>query len=188
MLLEMLVSVGISEEEVHEVARQEIAAARRPLAALSVEQADFLGCHGGIDAPGRTDANKAKTLALASIGNTAALAATSISVKDAATRMGLDPSRVRHRIGDKALHAYKIGARLRLPLWQFGEDGAPLPNLRAVLSSLPPDLHPLAVNGFMDSPNADLEIGDVSVSPARWLAAGGAVGTVTALAHDIGVW
>ncbi|MHB1711406.1 MAG: hypothetical protein ACYCV7_08390 [Acidimicrobiales bacterium] len=187
-LLEMLESVGVSEEDVQEVVRQEIAAARRPLAALSIEQADFLGRHGGIEAPGRTDANKAKMLALASIGNTAALAVTSISVKEAAARMGLDPSRVHHRIGDKALYGYKIGARLRLPLWQFDGDGTPLPNLRAVLSSLPSDLHPLAVDGFMDSPNADLEIGNVPVSPARWLAAGGAVGAVTALAHDIGVW
>ncbi len=187
-LVEMLESVGVSEEDAQEVVRQEIAAARTPLAALSAEQDEFLGRHGGVEAPGRTDAGRAKMLALSAVGNTAALAATSISVKDAAARMGLDPSRVHHRIGDRALYAYKIGSRLRLPLWQFDGDGTPLPNLRSVLSSLSPDLHPLAVDGFMGSPNADLVIGDVPVSPSHWLAAGGDARAVTALARDIGVW
>ncbi len=186
-LLEMLSEAGITEEEAQEVMRREIAAARRPLAALSQEQADFLARHGGIESPTQTRDQKSKRLTLASLSNTTALAATSVSVKDAAQRMGLDPSRVHHRVGDRALYAYKLGARLRLPLWQFRDDGTPLPNLRAVLVALPSELHPLAVNGFMTTPNTDLEIGDEAVSPTQWLTAGGDADAVTALARDINV-
>jgi hypothetical protein len=187
-LMEMLEAVGVTEEEARAVMREEIAAARRPVAALSAEQADFLARHGGIDSPTRTRDQEGKMLGLASFGNTAALVATSMPVKEAADQMGLDPSRVHHRIGDRALYAYKFGARLRLPLWQFQADGTPLPNLRAVLSALPPDLHPLAVNGFMTSPNSDLEIDGEPVSPAHWLATGGDAEAVSALVSDIYRW
>lgn len=187
-LLKMLQSVGITEEEAQEVMRHEIAAARRPLAALSQEQADFLARYGGVDSPTRTSDQESKHVALATLANTAAMAATSISVKAAAAWMGLDPSRIHHRIGDRALCAYKLGARLRLPLWQFQEDGTPLPNLRAILAALPSDLHPLAVNGFMLSQSTDLEIDDQPVSPVHWLTSGGNVGAVVALAKDIDVW
>jgi hypothetical protein len=187
-LVEMLEAVGVTEEEAQEVMREEIAAARRPVAALSAEQADFLALHGGIELPSRTRDQEGKVLGLASLENTAALVATSIPVKEAADRMGLDPSRVHHRIGDRALYAYKFGARLRLPLWQFQADWTPLPNLRAVLVALPPDLHPLAVNGFMASPNSDLEIDGESASPAHWLATGGDAQAVSALARDIYIW
>ncbi|MDQ6783368.1 MAG: hypothetical protein M3063_07995 [Actinomycetota bacterium] len=187
-LLEMLNRVGITEEEAQEVMRQEITAARRPLAALSPEQADFLARHGGIVFPGRTRGEEGKAVVLASLANTTALAATSISVKEAAERMGVDPSRIHHRIGDRALYAYKFGPRLRLPLWQFQEDGTALPSLRAVLTASPSELHPLSVHGFMTHPNSDLEIGDEHVSPVHWLTAGGEVQAVVALVKDIDVW
>lgn len=102
------------------------------------------------------------------------LAATSYTVGDAAVRLGVDSSRIRHRIADRSLYGLRIGARLHLPHWQFtdGEPSGPLPHLRAVLRAVPDGVSPIEMTGFMTVPQAELVLAGRAVTPRQWLLAG----------------
>ena len=114
------------------------------------------------------------------------LLGTAHPVAEIARDLGIDPSRVRHRVAEGALFAIRIGRRVYLPDWQF-DHGAPLPSLRGILSALPGDLHPLEVAGFMTGPQPELEIRGRAVSPRTWLAAGGDPRPVIELARGLAV-
>lgn len=73
---------------------------------------------------------------------------------------GVDPRRAR------APYGFKLGASLRLPLWQFNND-EPIPGLRAVLAALPADLHPLEVAGVMTTPDPAPIVAGEAGHPAR---------------------
>jgi hypothetical protein len=106
---------------------------------------------------------------------TAAVAAsvqTSLSVAEVAAMLGVDASRIRHRLSDRGLYSIRVGRVHRLPSWQF-HDGQPLPGLRGVLAALPADLHPLVVEGFMSTPQPELDMHDAITTPRHWLAHGG---------------
>jgi excisionase family DNA binding protein len=172
-LVEVLAEYGISEQEVVEVFKAQ-SFPPGGAATFTKAEAEFLTRFGGVETSSRSHADAAEELARVSLSNTAALATTSISVQEAAKRLGISASRVSHRVADKGLYAYKFGARLRLPLWQFDDaDTKPLPHLRDVLASLPADLHPLEVHGLMTVPKPDLEIDEKAYSPRAWLLAGG---------------
>jgi hypothetical protein len=117
------------------------------------------------------------------VGTFTALIASSLSVRDAAARLGVDPSRIRHRVGDRSLYAVKAGPRgsLRLPAFQFVESG-PLPGLATVLRALPAGRHPLAVWGFFSTPQPELELAGAAVPPRDWLSLGGDPDVVARLA------
>jgi len=112
---------------------------------------------------------------------------TSISVPQAAELLHVDASRIRHRLRDRALYGFKIGSSLRLPLWQF-DNGAPIPGLRAVLATLPAELHPLEVAGFMTTPDPELTITDQPTSPRDWLSHAGDVTVVCELLAHLDTW
>lgn len=122
----------------------------------------------------------------ATVAESVKLLVTTRTVEQVASDLGVDPSRIRHRVADKTLYVLRVGRRLLLPTWQF--DGtAPLPFLGAVLTALPPDLHPLEVAGFMTNPQGDLEVRNRAVSPKRWLAGGGDPAPVIELAESLAV-
>ena len=134
-------------------------------------------------------APRPRALASATASTAAAsveLLGTAHPVDQVARDLGIDPSRVRHRVADGALHAIRVGRRVLLPDWQFHR-GAPLPGLRGILSALPGDLHPLEVAGFMTGPQPELEIRSRAVSPRTWLAAGGDPEPVIDLARSLAV-
>jgi hypothetical protein len=120
----------------------------------------------------------------ATVAEAIELLGSSRAVGQVAEDLGVDPSRIRHRVADGALYAVRIGRRLLLPAWQFNE-GFPLPSLAAVMAALPPNLHPLEVAGFMTSPQEDLELRGTLVSPKKWLAGGGDPSTVIELAKSL---
>lgn len=156
---------------------------------LTSDQESILVEHGGITRPSRADAASAARVSLRALSsNLAEQTRTSISVSQAAERLHVDGSRVRHRLRDRALYGFKIGASVRLPVWQFGADDAPVPGLRAVLAALPSDLHPLEVGGFMSTANPDLTINGEPVSPRDWLEAGGDLTIVCEIAADLDTW
>ena len=105
-------------------------------------------------------------------------AATSFSVSDAAIGLGVDPSRVRHRISDRSLYALKLGTKLRLPHWQFGDSPATpgrlevLPHLRRILGAVPPAATPFEIATFMTSGQVELQLSGSAVTPREWLLAG----------------
>jgi len=99
----------------------------------------------------------------------------SLSVAEAAQRLGIDSSRVRHRLSKGSLVGFMIGGKRRLPAWQFTDDPKQpvLTGLSQVISALPHDMHPASVQNFMSTPQEDLLIDDHGVTPVEWLRLGG---------------
>ena len=116
----------------------------------------------------------------------AALLASSLSVAEAAERLGVNESRVRQRLGERSLYGVKTSREWRLPRFQFEEHGT-VSGLARVLQRLAPDLHPLAVTTWFLTPDPDLAIGadETAVSPREWLRGGHPVAAVEALAADL---
>ena len=111
-----------------------------PAAALSPDAEEVLRTAGGVAEP------QDKALALSAQDTTAAalaFVASSRSVGELAAALAVDASRVRHRVGDGALYAVKVGRTNRFPAWQLDSSDRPIPGLREVLAALPADLHPL---------------------------------------------
>ncbi|MDP9183263.1 MAG: helix-turn-helix domain-containing protein [Actinomycetota bacterium] len=143
--------------------------------ALPAGEAALLDEAGLPDTPGAYGVS-----ATASAGAYAALAATSLTVAEAARLLGITEGRVRHKIGRGDLYALPSGRR-RLPAWQFTADGT-LPGLAQVVRALPQGEHPLGVLAFVTTPQPELELAGTPSTPEQWLRAGGDPGPVTELA------
>jgi len=117
----------------------------------------------------------------------AAVLAASLSVADVARALGVDSSRVRHRLAAGQLLGVRRTDGWRLPAWQFGVDGRPLPGIERVLRVLSGEVHPVAASRFFLTPIPELRVGRASVSPRDWLAGGGDPAPVVALARDLAV-
>lgn len=122
---------------------------------------------------------RAKPVAAAAV-----LADSSHSVAEAAALLGVDTSRVRHRLKEGRLTGWKDKG-WRLPTWQFVESGA-LPGLDVVLRAIPDDQPQLMVAAFMNTPQPDLEINGRPVTPRQWLLAHGDARPVAELAATLG--
>lgn len=114
----------------------------------------------------------------------ATLLASSLSVAEAARRLGVDPSRVRQRLAERSLFGVKQRGVWRLPAFQFDVAGT-VPGLEMVVPRLDPGLHPVAVGQWFSLPCADLEIDERVVSPRDWLRAGGSADVVAEIAAEI---
>ncbi len=110
---------------------------------------------------------------------------TALSVNQAATRIGVDSSRIRHRIGSGQLVGWKDRGGWRLPAWQFTTADV-LPGLESVLLAVPIDQPALVLAKFMTTPQEDLLLGDRPVSPREWLMAGGSADRVATQAAMLG--
>lgn len=119
------------------------------------------------------------------VAEQAVLRDTALSVNQAADRVGVDSSRIRHRISERRLIGWKDRGGWRLPAWQFSDTDV-LPGLDAVLALMPVDQPALVLANFMTTPQEDLEIGDRPASPREWLLAGGDPQRVAELAATIG--
>ncbi|ACU39325.1 DNA-binding protein [Actinosynnema pretiosum subsp. pretiosum] len=115
----------------------------------------------------------------------AVLRDSAITVADAATQLGVDTSRIRHRLGLGRLVGWKDRGSWRLPAWQFAGNGV-LPGLEAVLASVPEDQPALVIAGFMTTEQEDLPVEGRPASPRDWLLAGGDPFKVTSLAAQLG--
>ncbi|PRW61833.1 DNA-binding protein [Actinopolyspora mortivallis] len=119
------------------------------------------------------------------VAEQAVLRDTALSVGQAAERLGIDTSRIRHRVASRRLIGWKDRGGWRLPAWQFTEDDV-LPGLETVLAAMPSDQPALVLANFMTTPQEDLELGDRPVSPREWLMAYGDPRRVAELASVIG--
>jgi hypothetical protein len=115
----------------------------------------------------------------------AVLRDSALTVAGAAERIGVDGSRVRHRLGDGRLAGWKDRGGWRLPAWQFTNTDV-LPGLATVLAAVPDDLPPLVVAGFMTTPQPDLPVGGDPSTPRDWLRAGGDPEPVARLVSTLG--
>jgi hypothetical protein len=114
-----------------------------------------------------------------------ALLAGGLTVAEAAARLDVDPSRVRHRLADRTLWGIRLRAGWRLPAVQFADDGGMVPGLDRVLPAIPADLHPVAVWRWLTTPIPDLSLDGSPAAPLPWLAAGGRPDEVAALAGGL---
>lgn len=108
------------------------------------------------------------------VADYAALLETALTTKEAAERLGVQPSRVRQRLGEGTLYGIRVDSEWRLPAFQFTDGGA-LPGVEEVLSRLDRDVvHPVALYRWFTSPSSDLYAQDLDVelSPRQWLASG----------------
>ncbi|MCI2421805.1 DNA-binding protein [Saccharopolyspora sp. K220] len=119
------------------------------------------------------------------VAEQAVLRDTALSVNQAAERVGVDSSRIRHRVSERRLIGWKDRGGWRLPAWQFTETDV-LPGLDTVLALMPIDQPALVLANFMTTPQEDLELGDRPASPREWLLAGGDPQRVAELAATIG--
>jgi hypothetical protein len=137
----------------------------------------------GLDlAPRRPDERdpRARAVALQAV-----LRDTALSVAGAAERIGVDASRIRHRLAAGRLAGWKDHGGWRLPVWQFTNAGV-LPGLDTALEAVPDDQPPLMVAGFMTTPQADLPISGEPATPRDWLLAGGEPAAVARLMATLG--
>lgn len=153
-----------------------------PAADLTESDAAALAAVGADLAPrGRREADPRAEAAAAGV----ALLAGALSVAEAAARLGVDPSRVRHRLAAGELLGMKRGRSWVLPAWQFAADGDVLPGLRQVAIVLRP-LPALVAASFMSTAQPELRTGGANHSPRDWLLSGGDPAPVVALAGALG--
>ena len=115
-----------------------------------------------------------------------AMVATGLTVSQAASSLGIDESRVRHRLADRTVYGFKIRGTWVLPAFQF-EEKKVLPGFDVVMPHVPADLHPLGVLNWFVLPNPDLVPGadEKPLSPRDWLATGRDPKIVAALAEEL---
>lgn len=188
-IAEVLAPFDVDEDDfADELARDLRAGPDAAASGLTAQEEVILAEHGGIVASLHADGRAVgRAMLRVSSSNLAEQTRTSMSVSQAAQLLHVDASRVRHRLRDRALYGFKIGAGLRLPMWQF-HNGQPIPGLRAVLAALPADLHPLEVAGLMTTADFDLTVADEPTSPRDWLTHGGDVDTVRELVAHLDTW
>ncbi len=114
----------------------------------------------------------------------AVLADSALTVGEAASLLGVDDSRIRHRLKEGRLTGWKAPG-WRLPAWQFTPSGV-LPGLDVVLRAVPADQPALVVAAFMSTPQTDLVINGRPATPRQWLLAGGDPELVAELASVLG--
>jgi hypothetical protein len=108
----------------------------------------------------------------------AAIIESSLTTKEAATRMAIPESQVRQMIARRTLYSILLNNRRYIPIFQFEKDGPLVANITKVNAALSPDLHPVEVYDWFTQPDSDLFVGDdvdATMSPLSWLRSGGDV-------------
>jgi excisionase family DNA binding protein len=120
-----------------------------------------------------------------SVAEYAALREASLTVAEAARRLGVDSSRVRQLLADRQLYGLQVEGTWRIPAFQLAGDRL-VPGLDEVVPALPKSLHPVALYHWFTEPNPDLvSEGDRRLSPREWLLAGSPPRAVAGLAADL---
>ena len=118
-----------------------------------------------------------------------ALLQSSLSVEEAAHRLGLTPGQVVQRITARPARLYAIRREATWALPEFQFEGAGLvPGFEVVVPHLSPELHPLGVLNWFHLPNPDLPEDDREerdLSPREWLRSGRPPAIVASLAADL---
>jgi hypothetical protein len=119
----------------------------------------------------------------AALAHTARLLNTAATVDEVAAALGVNESRIRQRRLDHSLWAIDVDNQWLFPVMQFEEDhrGSGRRQIRGldqVFKALPHDLHPVAVAGFLTTPQPNLALNGHPTSPVIWLGSGGDVAAV----------
>ncbi|MBF9352763.1 hypothetical protein BKG80_00110 [Mycobacteroides chelonae] len=114
------------------------------------------------------------------------LVTAALTADEVANGLGITTTEVHEKQLARRLWAITDGRLWIFPAPQFeiGNDGHHLRVIRGidqVVKSLPEDLHPIAVEGFLSTPQPDL-LTDRPTTPLEWLLGGGDISTVLAVA------
>ncbi len=116
------------------------------------------------------------------------LVRSSLTVRETAKLLNVNPSRIRQRLGGhpRTLYGFKIGEEWFVPCFQF-DDNTVIPGIDKVIRELDPNLHPLSVARWFTTPNQDLAVGtdDMPLSPLDWLKGGNPPKIPVELAADL---
>ena len=102
----------------------------------------------------------------------AAMLATALTVEQAAQVFATPVEEVQGWIDDGSLYGIDADGEYRLPIFQFDDQGQPIPQVREVLPYLSSTIHPVGVLHWFTEPNPDLaseETHYASLSPKTWL-------------------
>ncbi|WP_186626585.1 hypothetical protein [Rhodococcus sp. BP22] len=92
----------------------------------------------------------------------------SLSVIDAAERLGVSAARIRQRLADGTLWAFTSGRSRLLPPAQFTAAGG-VRHLEKVMPRVAKDLHPLSLQALLTQPQPSLIVDGRPVSITAWL-------------------
>ena len=144
-----------------------------PARDLTAEEAATLE-RGGFDPRPLTQDELADDPLARGAAEYAALMATALTPREAAAHLGIDASRVRHRLSERTLYGVKVSGVWRLPRFQFDPaTGRELPGIGEVLAVLDRDLDPVSFRRWLVTPDRDLIVDGRAVSPSDWLRRGG---------------
>ncbi|MDR3359452.1 MAG: hypothetical protein LBO20_02105 [Bifidobacteriaceae bacterium] len=155
-------------------------------APLTAGEAEFLAAEAGAAGAAAVQADGPsgrRAQAIDAAARQAEASASTVSINQAAAILGVDRSRVSHRLAGGSLWAFRLGASPRLPRWQF-RDGALLPGLTSVIAAIPAGLAAASLSAFMTT--AQDELG--GATPADHLADGGNPEDVAELVAALGAW
>jgi hypothetical protein len=125
-------------------------------------------------------------------GHAGQLAVSALTTAAVQTALDLSDSRIRQKRLARELWAISDGKNWLFPISQFDTDpntGLPFRQVRGlaeVFKALPADLHPVAIEGFLHTPQPELARDGYALAPLDWLRDGGDVLNVvaTVLASD----
>src|SRR5262249_29067953 len=120
----------------------------------------------------------------------AGLAASALTVSQAAARLGGAGSRIRQRLAARTLFGIRVEGSWRLPLFQFTDDGRSLVTSFGTIVPRLADLHPLDVATWFTTPHGDLVLAvagdeEIAVSPREWLLGGGDASALLPLVAEL---
>jgi hypothetical protein len=182
--------VKVSERRFAELVEQALselgrAGATDPAAALGADEVAALTAIDADLSPRRPREADTRTGAAAAY---AALLADALPVAEVAQRLGIDPSRVRHRLARHRLIGIRLPDGWLLPAYQFGADGRLLPGIERVATAvMATGSHPVAVARFLATTQPELSAGRRRLTPREWLEGGGDPAAVVALARSLDV-
>jgi len=184
-LLALLQSRGYQLDETGLVRALEALLPRRaePAASLSEPESEYLRRFSGLAAASQEQKAELDARRVAAL---TAEVAQSLDRSAVATLLGISPSRVSHRQAEGALYAFSAGPGRHLyPDWQFASRTV-LPHLSEVIGNMRPGTPAAVVRRFMTTPDPDLVVEGVGLSPRDWLLAGGEATALTELAAELG--
>ena len=155
---------------------------------LSESEMQFLVDHGG---PGVAEAlasydpvAERDRQARRAVDELATTMRSTVSIAEAALLLGVDRSRISHRIAQGTLWAFRVGRSPRIPRWQFCADGKLLPGLPQIIAAIPAGLAPQSVAAFMSTPQEEL----YGLTPVDYLCDDGDPAIAADLLACLGLW
>lgn len=116
----------------------------------------------------------------------AAIIESSLSIKEAAKRIGKAESHVRQMIARRTLYSILLEHRRYIPIFQFDKKGKLVRHITKVNAALRAGIHPVEVFEWYTEPDPELYVNDdidQTVSPMAWLNSGQDVTRLVTLAR-----